>query len=163
SYVAAIMDDNVLGKPTRSTRQRTAKHLIELYALDPSCTLFRLLRHFWAADPVSQPMLAFLVACARDPLLRASTPFLFTIPLGHPVAPSAIAGHLPSSPRPSVWPHRGRKQAISRASRPSDGCTRTSPQSSPPLPCYWVASAACAVHDCSSRPGLSSWIVHRRS
>jgi hypothetical protein len=30
SYVAAIMDDNVLGKPTRSTRQRTAQHLIEL-------------------------------------------------------------------------------------------------------------------------------------
>jgi hypothetical protein len=40
SYVAAIMDDNVLGKPTRSTRQRTATHLIELYALDPRCTIF---------------------------------------------------------------------------------------------------------------------------
>jgi hypothetical protein len=39
-YVAAMMDDNVLGKPTRSTRQRTAKRLIELYALDPHCTLF---------------------------------------------------------------------------------------------------------------------------
>jgi hypothetical protein len=39
-------------------------------------------------------MLAFLVACARDPLLRASTPFLLTIPLGHTVAPPAIADHL---------------------------------------------------------------------
>jgi hypothetical protein len=93
-YVAAIMDDNVLGKPTRSTRQRTAKHLIELYALDPHCTLFRLLRHFWAADSASHPMLASLLACARDPLLRASTPFLFTIPLGQTVAPGAIADHL---------------------------------------------------------------------
>jgi hypothetical protein len=93
-YVAAIMDDNVLGKPTRSTRQRTAKHLIELYALDPNFTLFRLLRHFWAADAASQPMLAFLVACARDPLLRASTPFLFTIPLGQTVLPEAIADYL---------------------------------------------------------------------
>ena len=105
-YVAAIMDDNVLGKPTRSTRQCTAKHLIELYALDPCCTLFRLLRHFWATDADSQPMLAFLVACARDPLLRAATPFLFTIPLGHTVSPGAIASHLhvqyPSRFRPST-------------------------------------------------------------
>jgi hypothetical protein len=105
-YVAAIMDNNVLGKPTRSTRQRTAKRLIELYALDPCCTLFRLLRHFWATDTDSQPMLAFLVACARDPLLRASTPFLFTIPLGQTVPPGAIADHLhaqyPSRFRPST-------------------------------------------------------------
>ena len=105
-YLDAIVDDNVLGKPTRSTRQRTAQRLIELYALDPSCTLFRLLRHFWAADTASQPMLAFLVACARDPLLRASTPFLFTIPLGQTVAPVAIADHLhalyPSRFRPST-------------------------------------------------------------
>jgi hypothetical protein len=105
-YVAAIMDDNVLGKPTRSTRQRTAQRLIELYALDPHCPLFRLLRHYWAADVESQPMLAFLMACARDPLLRAATPFMFTIPLGHTVVPAAIADHLheqyPSRFQPST-------------------------------------------------------------
>ena len=105
-YPAAIMDDNVLGKPTRSTRQRTAQRLTELYALDPCCTLFRLLRHFWAVATDSQPMLAFLVACARDPLLRASTPFVLTIPRGHTVAPGAIAEHLhaqyPSRFRPST-------------------------------------------------------------
>jgi Putative inner membrane protein (DUF1819) len=106
SYVAAIMDDNVLGKPTRSTRQRTAKRLIELYALDPRCTLFRLLRHFWAAETDNQPMLAFLMACARDPLLRALTPFVLTIPLDHTISPGAIAEHLqaqyPSRFRPST-------------------------------------------------------------
>jgi len=105
-YLDAIVDDNVLAKPTRSTRQRTAQRLTELYALDPSCTLFRLLRYFWAADTASQPMLAFLVTCARDPLLRATTPFLFTIPLGQTVAPVAIADHLhtqyPSRFRPST-------------------------------------------------------------
>jgi hypothetical protein len=51
-------------------------------------------------------MLAFLAACARDPLLRAATPFLFTIPLGHTVATEAIADHLhalyPSRFRPST-------------------------------------------------------------
>jgi hypothetical protein len=105
-YLDAIVDNNVLGKPTRSTRQRTAQRLIEPYALDPSCALFRLLRHFWAIDANSQPMLAFLVACARDPLLRASTPFLSTIPQGHTVTPGAIAEHLyaqyPSRFRPST-------------------------------------------------------------
>jgi hypothetical protein len=106
SYVAAIMDDNVLGKPTRSTRQRTATHLIELYALDPRCTIFRLLRHFWAIDADSQPMLAFLAACARDPLLCAATPFVLAIPLGSTVQPAAIAEflreHYPSRFQPST-------------------------------------------------------------
>jgi hypothetical protein len=109
------MDDNVLGKPTRLTRQRSATHLIELYALDPHYTLFRLLHHFWAIDAASQPMLAFLVACARDPLLRASTPLLFTIPLGQTVTPAAIADYLhalyPSRFRPSTL--------IATAQRPS--------------------------------------------
>jgi hypothetical protein len=105
-YLDAIVDDNVLGKPTRTTRQRTAQRLIELYALDPSCALFRLLRYVWAEDSTSQPMLAFLVACARDPLLRATTPFVITIPLGDTVTPEAIAEQLqelyPSRFRPST-------------------------------------------------------------
>ncbi len=50
AYRRAIIEDNVLGKPTQTTRQRSAKRLAELYALDPNCTLFRLLRHFWPAD-----------------------------------------------------------------------------------------------------------------
>ncbi len=48
-YRSAIIDDNILGKPTRTTRQRTAQRLTELYALDPDCTLFRLLRHVWSS------------------------------------------------------------------------------------------------------------------
>jgi hypothetical protein len=106
-YLDAIVDDNVLGKPTRATRQRTAQRLLELYALDPSCPLFRLLRQFWAADAASQPMLAFLVACARDPLLHASTPFLFTIPPGQTVTPGAIAEHLQG-----LYPSRFRSSTL---------------------------------------------------
>jgi hypothetical protein len=106
TYVAAIMGDNVLGKPTRSTRDRTATYLIELYALDPRCTLFRLLRHFWAIDADSQPMLAFLLTCARDPLLCAAAPFVLTIPLGAIVQPMAIADflqeHYPARFQPST-------------------------------------------------------------
>ena len=93
-YRSAIIDDNILGKPTRTTRQRSAKRLTELYALDPACTLFRLLRHFWPADPSSQPMLAFLLASARDTLLREATPFVLGVKLGEIVTADAIGEHL---------------------------------------------------------------------
>ena len=76
AYSSAIIDENVLGKPTQTTRKRTAKRLTELYALSPACTLFRLLRHFWASEAAGRPMLAFLTAAARDPLLREATPFV---------------------------------------------------------------------------------------
>lgn len=105
-YEEAIMEGNVLGKPTRSTRQRTAKRLRELYALDPRCTLFRLLRYYWSSDPGSHPMLAFLMACGRDPLLRESTPFVLAIPMGQIVSPGEIINHLnaqyPSRFRPTT-------------------------------------------------------------
>ncbi len=41
-YLSAVLEENVLGKPTRTTRQRSAKRLTELYSLDSSCPLFRL-------------------------------------------------------------------------------------------------------------------------
>ena len=105
-YRQAIVDDNVLGKPTRTTRQRSAKRLGELYALDPDRALFRLLRHFWPADPTSQPMLAFLLAAARDPLLREATPFVLAARREEIVTAEAIGGHLrhqyPSRFRPTT-------------------------------------------------------------
>jgi hypothetical protein len=82
TYAKAIVDENVLGKSTNTTRQRSLARLSQLYSLDPGNTLFRLLRHFWDLDKASRPMLAFLTAAARDPLLRDSTPFVKSIPLG---------------------------------------------------------------------------------
>jgi len=106
SYQKAIIDDNVLGKPTRTTRERSAKRLVELYALDPDCTLFRLLRHFWPADSASEPMLAFLLASARDPLLREATPLVVGIKQDEPVTAEVIGEHLaqqyPSRFRPTT-------------------------------------------------------------
>jgi hypothetical protein len=43
---SAIVSENVLGKKTTSTRKSTAQRLSELYALDPSVPLFRLLQMF---------------------------------------------------------------------------------------------------------------------
>lgn len=94
AYATAIVDENILGKPTHTTRQRTAKRLAELYSFDPDCPLFRLLRHFWTADQASRPMLAFLIAAARDPLLRETTPFVQATAVGEPVTAETIAKHL---------------------------------------------------------------------
>jgi hypothetical protein len=66
----------------------------ELYTLDPGCTLFRLLRHFWASDRAARPMLAFLAAAARDSLVRETTPFIQGIAIGEAVTPEQVAGHL---------------------------------------------------------------------
>ncbi len=93
-YVAAVVDQNVLGKPTQTTRKRTAERLIELYSLDPTRAIFRLLRQFWPSDPASRPMLAFLAALARDRLLRESTPFILSIPLHATVEATQVANHL---------------------------------------------------------------------
>jgi hypothetical protein len=94
AYPSAIVDNNILGKPTHTTRVRTAKRLAELYGLDPTCTLFRLLRHFWAKEEAGRPILAFLVAAARDPLLRDATPFVVALPTGSDLCATQIGDHL---------------------------------------------------------------------
>lgn len=71
-YEAAIVDGNCLGKPTISTRRTSNQRLGELYSLDPSCTVFRVLRRLWDVDKPSRPLLAMQAALARDPLFMAS-------------------------------------------------------------------------------------------
>ena len=94
AYVTSIVEDNSLGKPTQITRKTTAQRLVELYALDPTCPLFRLLRHFWPTDSSAQPMLALLVAAARDPVLRDVTPFVVSVPMGALVTTEQVAKDL---------------------------------------------------------------------
>lgn len=72
-YFNAIIDDNVLGKNTVATRKLTAQRLSELYCLDRTIPLFRLLLRIWDLDPQGQSLSALLVALARDPLLRATS------------------------------------------------------------------------------------------
>lgn len=73
-YLAAIHDDNCLGKRTAATRKLSSQRLSELYALEPAVPLFRIMRRCWYADRDGQAILALLLALARDPLLRASAP-----------------------------------------------------------------------------------------
>ena len=73
-YRKAVLQRNVLGKPTDSTRRKSLRHLSELYALDEAIPIFWLLRQSCATDAASLPLLAVQVAWARDPLFRATTP-----------------------------------------------------------------------------------------
>lgn len=73
-YRMAVVDSNVLDKPTVKARKLTYEYLRDLYALDPDVCLFRVFRRLWNADPEAQPVLALLIALARDQLLRVSAP-----------------------------------------------------------------------------------------
>ena len=73
-YASAIIDENALSKQTLSTRKLSNQRLGELYGLDPSVAVFRVMRRLWDADRQSRPLLALLCAIARDPLLAGTVP-----------------------------------------------------------------------------------------
>jgi hypothetical protein len=79
-YRAAIVEENVLGKSTVSTRLWSWQKLRELYGLDPGLAVFRRFRWLWEHDSVGRPLLAVLCACARDPLLRMSAHVILQTP-----------------------------------------------------------------------------------
>lgn len=85
-YVAAIVEHNCLAKPTSATRVLSAQRLSELYALDPDVPLFRIMRNLWRLDERGQPLLALLVALARDPLLAATAPAVVPLKAGEEFA-----------------------------------------------------------------------------
>jgi hypothetical protein len=93
-YVAAIVEHNILGKRTQTTRIRSAQRLTELYSLDPGNPIFRLLRSFWAADEAAHRGLAFLTATTRDPVLRNMTPTVLAAAIGAPVTVAEIVDRL---------------------------------------------------------------------
>ena len=82
SYRQLIIEGNVLGKRTASTRMLSAKRLGEMYGLDHRLPVFRALRHFWDIDPTGRPLLALLCAAARDPLLRMTAAIVLDAPVG---------------------------------------------------------------------------------
>ena len=65
-FTKTIVEENVLEKPTMSSRKKSLRHLIELYGMDPSETLFRVLWQLGHADLESLPQLCLVCAYARD-------------------------------------------------------------------------------------------------
>ena len=73
-YRTAVIEENVLAKNTASTRKYNFQRLCELYGLDPDIPLFRIFRSFWDRGERGRPLLALLLALARDPILRLTAP-----------------------------------------------------------------------------------------
>src|SRR6266403_1187536 len=55
-YREAILERNVLGKTTDSTRKESLRRLRELYALDETTPIFGLLRKLYSMDVASLPL-----------------------------------------------------------------------------------------------------------
>jgi hypothetical protein len=92
-----VREENVCLKKTDSTRRETFRRLRELYSLHPDCILYRALRDLWPADERERPLLAFLCASARDPLLRATAPAVLDQPEGAVVKPQMLEAALQES------------------------------------------------------------------
>ena len=90
-YRDAILQRNVLHKATDSTRQKSLRHLREMYALDEAKPIFGVMRKLHAIDAASLPLLAVLVAWARDPLFRATTQPVMDASVGERVETTNLA------------------------------------------------------------------------
>lgn len=81
-YREAVVDANVLGRPTQTGRQRSLRHLRELYFLDPTQHEFAAMRRLWDVDPEARPLLSGILAFTRDGILRASFPAIAKAAVG---------------------------------------------------------------------------------
>jgi hypothetical protein len=75
-YKRAIVDDNILLKPSASTRSKTYSYLRDRFALDLDVPIFRMLRLLWERDAQGNALMALLVAAFRDPVLRSTVPVI---------------------------------------------------------------------------------------
>jgi hypothetical protein len=81
-FRSKVLDENILGKSTASSRESVLRNLSSLYGLAtiPPLTkaFFKLVKH----GNANHPILALLVALARDPLLRESAIVVVEAPVG---------------------------------------------------------------------------------
>lgn len=82
-YAAAVVQDNLLGKPTHKSRQLAWRHMSALYGFDAANPLFRALQRLWPLNEQAQPLLAMAVALARDPCCMALWGSFFSKRLVH--------------------------------------------------------------------------------
>ncbi len=106
AYRVAIVEENLLGKSTESTRRESFRRLRELYGIDVQVPLYRLMRELDALDPDSRPLLALLTVCARDPLLRATAHVVLDAqpdsPIETQLIDDALAQAFPTQNKPAA-------------------------------------------------------------
>lgn len=111
-YHRTATEDNALRKSSATARSGAFRRLREVYALEPRVPLFRALRDLWDADPAAQPLLAGLLAAARDPIFRASASLILRTTKGEPVTAGAVATHMGE-----VFPGRYGENTLSKIGR----------------------------------------------
>lgn len=89
-YAAAVVEQNVLGKPSRRARELALLHLRNLYCLDAAFPAFRMLRRLWPANRQAQPLIALSLALARDPILRSTWDSIVQLRPSLPLEPRYI-------------------------------------------------------------------------
>lgn len=85
-YERAIVEDNVLGLETATSREWRFKTLRRLYLLNPGTILFRALRDLWGTDSEARPVLAGLCAMTQDTVFRATAELISRLNVGDEVA-----------------------------------------------------------------------------
>jgi len=90
-YRHAAVTLNAVHKGSMSTRQKTFRHLRELYALRPTVPVFAALRATWPNVATGRPLLATLCAVARDPILRATFDEVERLQPGQETTPQELA------------------------------------------------------------------------
>ena len=93
-YADAIIVGNCLRKATSATRRLTNQRLGELYGLDCTLPLFRVLRRLWSVDVTGRPLIALQCAIARDPLLAATVTPVLALNVGSNLQRDAIGAAL---------------------------------------------------------------------
>ncbi len=93
-FTRAVIEENVLEKPTLTSRKKSLRHLIELYGMDPSKALFRVLWELGHKDMDSLPQLCLVCAYARDPQLRQSLELIRTLRIGQVLVRTDMEAHL---------------------------------------------------------------------
>ena len=93
-FARAVVEENLLQKPTLSSRKKSLHHLIELYGMDVTKPLFRV---FWALghdDLDSLPQLCVVCTYARDAQLRHSFGLVRMLRPGELLSRTAMEEHL---------------------------------------------------------------------
>jgi hypothetical protein len=90
----AILEDNLLAKATVNNRDHANRRMRQLYGLDSRICLYRNFRRLYFSEKASLPMLAVLIAMARDALFRKSAEVIRECAVGSPVDAPVFAKSL---------------------------------------------------------------------
>lgn len=111
-YRVSIIDENVAGKDSLSSRQRTFRYLREMYRLDLDDAPFRAMLRLWAREPQGRPQIALVMAVANDHALAATSSGILSIGTGEAATSESLANaverEFPGSYSPAIRAKIGR-------------------------------------------------------